>query len=94
MASTPLRKLTLKTQPTPAIQSPIEAVPPPTVGERIRALREAKEMSQADLAEAAKMHRPDLSNLERGKRDPKLETLRRIARGLGVSLVKLVEGLD
>lgn len=90
----PLRKLTLrkKALAEPPVQVPSE--PPPSIGERIATLRTKNGMTQAQLAKAAKMHRPDLSFIETGNRDPRLKTLRQIARGLGVSLSKLVEGLD
>ncbi|MFD0939004.1 helix-turn-helix domain-containing protein [Methylobacterium trifolii] len=73
---------------------PASPKPPPTIGERVAKLRKRKGLTQAKLAEAIEMHRSDLSDLERGEHDPRLGTLRKIARGLGITLSKLVEGLD
>ena len=90
----PLRKLTLRPQPLPDPAPPSVAVAPETIGQRIRALRKAQGMTQLELAKAAKMQRPDLSDLERGEHDPTFEKLRQIARGLGFPLTEVVKGLD
>lgn len=91
-----LRKLDLKRlkAQTPAEPPLTVAVAPETIGERIKRLRNAKPMTQAALAELVGMQRSDLSDLERGQHDPRFEKLRRIARGLGVPLAELVNGLD
>lgn len=52
--------------------------------ERIRALREALELSQDQLAERAGLSRTQVSNLERGVHEPGSQTIRRLAAALGV----------
>jgi len=47
-------------------------------------------MRQEDLATKAHLHRVSLANIERGAKQPTLETLDRIARALDVTLVDLV----
>jgi ribosome-binding protein aMBF1 (putative translation factor) len=88
------RKLTLKKPSLPEPPLPSVAIAPETIGQRIKALRNAKGMKQWQVAEAAKMKREDLSDLETGKHNPKFEKLQRIARGLGVPLTEVVRGLD
>jgi transcriptional regulator with XRE-family HTH domain len=59
------------------------------IGQRIRALREGKSLSQDALAESSDLHRTYISGVERGIRNPSLLSLDRIAKGLGVRLVEL-----
>jgi XRE family transcriptional regulator, regulator of sulfur utilization len=61
-------------------------------GERIRALRLARKLTQERLAEAADMNVVQLSNIERGANEPKLTTIIRLARALDVRPGKLIEG--
>ena len=63
---------------------------PQAVGEEIRNLRKAKGMTQAQLARAAGILRPNLSRIEAGKHRPTLETLERIAAALKVPVVDLI----
>lgn len=64
-----------------------------TVGKRIRALREAKGWTQTDMAVHLDMNRGHLSDIELGKREPGLITLQIIARGLGVTMSRLLKDL-
>jgi transcriptional regulator with XRE-family HTH domain len=63
-----------------------------TFGQRLRRLREMAGLSQNELAKRAKVNRPLITMLESGKspshkpRDVTLETARKLARALGVSL--------
>lgn len=61
------------------------------LGNRIRGLRIAHEMTQEDLASAAEIHVTYLSGVEHGKRNPSFEILYSIARSLKVSLSQLFE---
>jgi XRE family transcriptional regulator, regulator of sulfur utilization len=61
------------------------------VAARIVALREQRGMTQESLATPARIHRVSLANIERGAKQPTLDTLDRIARALHVSLVDLVK---
>lgn len=60
-------------------------------GLRLRALREKAGFSQEELAERAQVHRTYLSGIERGRRNPSLINLLRIARALNLSISALFE---
>jgi transcriptional regulator with XRE-family HTH domain len=59
-------------------------------GVKIRSLRKRRGWSQVELAERAGITNQALSLVERGERVGKLDTLRRVAAALGVSLSRLV----
>jgi transcriptional regulator with XRE-family HTH domain len=56
------------------------------VGLAFRQLRERGEISQEELAFRAGLDRTYLSGIERGRRNPSLKSMQRIAAELGVSL--------
>jgi len=58
-------------------------------GHRVRQLREAKGLSQEELAFRASVHRTYLGGIERGERNPSLKNIAAIADALGVTLSKL-----
>jgi transcriptional regulator with XRE-family HTH domain len=60
-------------------------------GERVRALRMAKGLSQEQLAERAGLHRTYVSSLERGQRNVGLDNIHAIARALEVRPSQLFE---
>lgn len=57
------------------------------LGERVRGLREAKGISQTELARRIGSTQPAVARLEAGGVAPRLETLERIAGALGLELV-------
>ena len=59
-------------------------------GDRVRALREAKGISQEALADAAHLHRTHISLIERGRRSVRLETVERLAVALHVQPARLM----
>ena len=59
-------------------------------GDRIRALREERDLSQEALADAAKLHRTHISLIERGERSVRLETIEALARAFGVQPADLM----
>lgn len=59
----------------------------------LRRLRVEKEFSQEGLGAACGLHRTEVGLLERGQRDPQLNTLVRLARGLAVPVGDLLEGI-
>jgi transcriptional regulator with XRE-family HTH domain len=61
------------------------------MGARIRRLRQAREMTQAELAKRAKLTRVYVTRLEAGRQDPSLSTLNALARALGVPVGELLE---
>lgn len=63
-----------------------------TLGDRIRAAREALGESQVALAAAAEISQGYLSQLEADEREPTLSIAARLARALGLSLDDLASG--
>jgi len=66
---------------------------PPTadvLGARIRALREAMDLSLRDLAERSGVSAPMLSQVERGETSPTLQVAAKIAAGLELRLSQLL----
>jgi transcriptional regulator with XRE-family HTH domain len=61
-----------------------------TIGPRVRALREAMDLSLRDLAERTKVSAPMLSQVERGETSPTLQVAARIAAGLELTLSQLL----
>jgi len=57
----------------------------------LRHLRTSKGLSQEKLAELANLDRTFVSMIERGKRRPTLETAKKLATALGVSLASMIE---
>lgn len=53
-------------------------------GRAIREIREKAGLTQEQLAEASGLHFTEISHLEAGRRNPKLETVKAVARGLKV----------
>jgi transcriptional regulator with XRE-family HTH domain len=62
----------------------------PSVGARIRALREAMGLSLRDLAQRSGVSAPMLSQVERGETSPTLAVAARIAAGLELTLSQLL----
>lgn len=60
------------------------------VGKRVKKYRAARKLTQLRLAVASGCDPSQISLIERGKRDPHLSTLGRIAAALGVQFSKLV----
>ena len=62
------------------------------IGDRIRALREAKKLSQGDIEERTGLLRSYISRIENGHTVPSVETLEKWARALEVPLYQLFYG--
>jgi transcriptional regulator with XRE-family HTH domain len=62
-------------------------------GANLRRHRRAAKLTQEELAAKAKLHPTEISRLERGVREPRLGTIVRLARGLGVRAEQLVVGI-
>ena len=58
-------------------------------GQRVRELRQAKGLSQEDLAFKSRVHRTYLGGIERGERNPSLKNIAAIAEALGITLSEL-----
>src|SRR5436309_11649013 len=63
---------------------------PLQIGPRVRALREAMDLSLRDLGDRAGVSAPMLSQVERGETSPTLAVAARIAGGLELSLSQLL----
>jgi transcriptional regulator with XRE-family HTH domain len=59
----------------------------------LRRERERAGLSQEALAERCDLHRTEISFLERGQREPRLSTIVRLAKGLGIPAAQLLKGL-
>jgi DNA-binding XRE family transcriptional regulator len=59
----------------------------------LRKHRAAARLSQEQLAEKTGLHPTEISRLERAVREPRLGTIVRLARGLGVGAEQLVAGI-
>lgn len=64
----------------------------PTVGERVREIRERRGMTQDKLAEAADISKSFLSEIENDKSNVGAQILLRIANALGASVDYLLQG--
>ena len=62
-------------------------------GQALYLWRRARGLTQAALAQRAKVSRPNLSTIERGKREVTLPTVRVLAAALGVRPGTLVDGV-
>lgn len=62
-------------------------------GKRVRKLRRSLDMSQEDLANKIDTSRSYISALEHDEYEPKLETIKKVAKALKVNLDELVKGL-
>jgi|TARA_B100000745_G_scaffold48410_1_gene29041 transcriptional regulator with XRE-family HTH domain len=60
-------------------------------GANLKKIRLEKKMSQGDICRALGVDRGYISNLESGKRNPTLATIKRIADALGVSVDRLLK---
>ncbi len=76
------------TAPSAATQATADQ--PATVGPRIRALRDAMDLSLRDLAERSGVSAPMLSQVERGETSPTLAVAAKIAAGLELTLSQLL----
>jgi DNA-binding XRE family transcriptional regulator len=61
-----------------------------TTGVRVRGARESRGWSQAELGRQSGLHQAVISNLEREIHSPRLDTLHRVAEGLGLTLPELL----
>jgi transcriptional regulator with XRE-family HTH domain len=59
------------------------------VGRNVRRLRQSKRMTQEELAFEAQIDLTYVGGIERGRRNPSLLVMARIARALSVPLTKL-----
>jgi transcriptional regulator with XRE-family HTH domain len=63
------------------------------LGANIRRERRAASLSQMALADRCGLHFTEISRLELAERDPRLSTVVKVARGLGIPPSRLLEGV-
>jgi transcriptional regulator with XRE-family HTH domain len=61
------------------------------IGQTVRHFRAESGLTQEDLANAVGLHHTEISRLENGHREPKWGTMKRLARGMGITVKELVE---
>ena len=62
-------------------------------GLNLARLRQASGLTQADFAARTSLHRTEVSLLERGRRQPRIDTLVKLAGALSVDVGALLEGI-
>src|SRR6201988_4416385 len=72
------------------LTEPDAVTSPGSLGARVRALREAMDLSMRDLAVRSGVSAPMLSQVERGETSPTLQVAQRIAHGLELRLSQLL----
>jgi transcriptional regulator with XRE-family HTH domain len=60
----------------------------------LRAARQTRGLSQERLAELSGLDTTSIGRIERAKRDPGVRIIVRLAKGLGVSPARLLDGID
>jgi len=61
------------------------------LGRNVRRLREAEGWSQEDYADRAGIHRTYVSDIERGRRNPTITVVEKLALPLGVNVGSLLD---
>jgi transcriptional regulator with XRE-family HTH domain len=61
------------------------------LGTNVRRLREAKGWSQEDYADRAGIHRTYVSDIERGRRNPTVTVVEKLAKPLGLKAGLLLD---
>lgn len=61
-------------------------------GKNVRRFRQQKQLTQEQLAFEAELDLTYVGGIERGKRNPSLQVMSRIADALSVSVIKLLGG--
>ena len=61
------------------------------LGLNVRRLRDERGWSQEDYADRAGIHRTYVSDIERGKRNPTITIVEKLAKPLGVSASALID---
>lgn len=61
------------------------------LGNNMKRIRLAKQMSQGDICRKLGVDRSYISNVESGKKNPTLSTITKLAKALGVSVGELLK---
>lgn len=65
-----------------------------TLGLNVRHHSEAREFTQEKLAEKSGLDPTYISDIERGRRNPGIKNVARLAKALGLSTAELCKGVD
>ncbi|MBT2365014.1 helix-turn-helix transcriptional regulator [Streptomyces sp. ISL-10] len=87
---TPNRARVIPLRPRPQAPAPKEPLWRHVVGDALRRERLAQERTLKDVAEAARISMPYLSELERGRKEASSEVLAAAAKALGLTLAELL----
>lgn len=63
------------------------------IGAKVRRLRKEQGFSQEAFAYRCRLNRGHMGQVERGEKNITIATLRKISRGLGMTVSKLLDGL-
>ena len=63
-------------------------------GQCVRKHRDAKGFSQETLAEKADLDRTYISDIERGRRNPGIKNVAKLAKALGLTTAELCKGVE
>jgi len=61
------------------------------LGQNMKKIRLAKQMSQGDICRKLGLGRSYISNVESGKNNPTLSTITKLAKALGVRIEELIK---
>lgn len=75
------------------MSEPSASSPRQAFADNVRAAREKAGLTQEQLAWAAGLHQTEIARIEGGKRNPGLETIFKVARGLAVPPGELFRGI-
>ncbi|HTQ10852.1 MAG TPA: helix-turn-helix transcriptional regulator [Fimbriimonadaceae bacterium] len=64
-----------------------------SLAKRVKALRAEKGLTQERLADASGLHVTYIAGIESGRRNPSLKSLAALARGFGIAVAELLEGV-
>ena len=64
------------------------------LGLNVRKRREARELTQENLAERAGLDATYISGIERGLRNPGVKNVAKLAKALGLTTAELCKGVD
>lgn len=65
-----------------------------TIGDNIRKYRKIKNLTQKELGDLVGISNTYLSDMEIGRTNPSIKTLKRIAKGLEISFVELLKDTE
>lgn len=73
---------------------PLSSQPDPALGAVLKQLRDARAVTQEDLAHNAKIAVSTLQAIENARSEPGWQTVRRLVAALGVTMTELAKAID